>query len=102
MEEFVYDVLNNDDWWWEVGRRALVKSLMRKYGPNGPSRSGARPRILEIGCGAGGMLEDLIPYGTPYGLDVAEAALPYWRERGLNSVILGDTRGLPYRDDQFD
>ena len=102
MEDFVYGVLNNDDWWWEVGRRALVKNLMRKYGANGVSRNGARPRILEIGCGAGGMIEDLNHFGTPYGLDVAEAALPYWRERGLDSVGLGDIRALPYRDEQFD
>jgi len=102
MEDFVYDVLNDDDWWWEVGRRALVKSLMRKYGVGRASGDGARPKILEIGCGAGGMLEDLNHFGAPYGVDVAEAALPYWRERGLDSVGLGDTRALPYRDEQFD
>jgi len=102
MEDFVYGVLNNDDWWWEVGRRALVKSLMRKFGTNGTGRDGTRPKILEIGCGAGGMLEDLEHWGSPYGLDIAEAALPYWRERGLKSVVLGDTRGLPYQDEQFD
>src|SRR5574341_1625508 len=101
MDDFVYGVLNNDDWWWEVGRRALVRSLMRKFAPNGLTRN-CRPRILEIGCGAGGMLEDLDHYGMSYGLDIAEAALPFWRERGLDSVALGDTRALPYAEAQFD
>jgi SAM-dependent methyltransferase len=103
MEEFVYDVLNNDDWWWEVGRRSLVKNLLERYGGNGLNgRQGQRPAILEIGCGAGAMLEDLERFGSPVGMDIAEAAPQYWRERGLNTVALGDATALPFRGDQFD
>ncbi len=101
MEEFVYDVLNRDDWWWEVGRRALVNNLMRRYGTNG-SANGTEPKILEIGCGAGGMLHDLKHFGTPYGMDIAEAAPQYWRERGLTRVGLGDVNALPYKSEMFD
>jgi len=100
MEEFVYDVLNNDNWWWEVGRRSLVRNLLHRYAGNG--RNPRRPRILEIGCGAGAMLQDLEQFGSPVGLDIAEAAPQYWRERGLTSVSLADTTALPYRDEQFD
>ncbi len=105
METFVYDVLNNDDWWWEVGRRALVRNLLARYGGNGVNGAGAhsrKPKILEIGCGSGSMLEDLRQFGSPYGLDVAEAAVPYWRARGLETVSLADTIALPFRDEQFD
>jgi SAM-dependent methyltransferase len=103
MEEFVYDVLNNDDWWWEVGRRSLVKNLLHRYGGNGLNgRNGQRPRILEIGCGAGGMLGDLEHFGSPVGMDIAEGAPQYWRERGLKTVSLGDATALPYDKEQFD
>jgi len=103
MEEFVYDVLNNDTWWWEVGRRSLVKNLLQRYGRNGANPdNGRRPDILEIGCGAGAMLKDLEHFGTTVGMDIAEAAPQYWRERGLKSVSLADATALPYGDAQFD
>lgn len=103
MEEFVYDVLNNDNWWWEVGRRSLVRNLLHRYGGNGLNgRNGKWPRILEIGCGAGAMLEDLEHYGSPVGMDIAEAAPQYWRKRRLDSVSLADATALPFREEQFD
>jgi SAM-dependent methyltransferase len=103
MEEFVYDVLNNDNWWWEVGRRSLVRNLLQRYGGNGLNgRNGKRPRILEIGCGAGAMLEDLEHFGSPVGMDIAEAAPQYWRKRGLDSVSLADATALPFKKDRFD
>jgi ubiquinone/menaquinone biosynthesis C-methylase UbiE len=104
MEEFVYEVLNHDEWWWEVGRRELVKNLLQRYGVNGeqPSRiNGAGPRILEIGCGSGALLQDLQHYGTAVGLDVAAPALANCRDRGLDCVSLADVTALPFADEQF-
>ena len=104
MEEFVYEVLNHDEWWWEVGRRALVKNLLHRYGVNGVESdrsNGSAPRILEIGCGSGALLQDLQHYGTAVGLDVAAPALANCRERGLDCVSLADVAALPFADEQF-
>ena len=104
MEEFVYEVLNHDEWWWEVGRRELVKNLLQRFGVNGIENSrtnGTGPRILEIGCGSGALLQDLQQYGTAYGLDVAAPALANCRERGLDCVSLADVTALPFDDEQF-
>jgi len=104
MEEFVYEVLNHDEWWWEVGRRSLVKNLLHRYGVNGADSAhanGTAPRILEIGCGSGALLQDLQHYGSTYGLDVAASALANCRQRGLDCVSLADVTALPFADEQF-
>ena len=98
MEDFVYDVYNQDQWWWSVGRRALVKKLWKRYG----NHSARRPMILDIGCGPGSTLKELGEFGHAYGLDVSEAALKYCSERGLNTVCLAGASHLPYREDLFD
>lgn len=104
MEEFVYEVLNHDEWWWEVGRRELVKNLLHRFGVNGVKNGRTNdepPRILEIGCGSGALLQDLQHYGTAVGLDVAAPALANCRERGLDCVSLADVTALPFADEQF-
>lgn len=97
MEDYVYDVFNQDRWWWTVGRRALVTSLWNRYGNNRGS-----PAILDIGCGPGTTLKELAKFGEVYGVDVSKAAVDYCHERGLDSVSLGDASALPYRDEKFD
>jgi ubiquinone/menaquinone biosynthesis C-methylase UbiE len=104
MEEFVYEVLNHDEWWWEVGRRSLVKNLLHRFGVNGAENghtNGRGPRILEIGCGSGALLQDLQHYGDAIGLDIAAPALANCRERGLDCVSLADVNALPFGDELF-
>ena len=72
MEEFVYDVLNDDSWWWSRGRRALIKALVGRYARNGNGLT----RILDIGCGTGTTMKELEAYApTVCGLDISPAAL---------------------------
>jgi SAM-dependent methyltransferase len=97
MEDYVYDVFNQDRWWWTLGRRALVTSLWSQYGKNKVSAA-----ILDIGCGPGTTLKELAGFGAVYGVDVSKAAVDYCHERGLDSVTLGDASALPYRDERFD
>lgn len=97
MDEFVYDVFNEEKWWWSVGRRALVDKLWKKYG-NGSQE----PLILDIGCGAGTTLKALNRAGRGYGMDVSTNALKYCLQRGVDSVCQGDASRVPYQDERFD
>ncbi len=97
MEDFVYDVLNEDRWWWSVGRRALVSRLWKRYG-----KGGQEPMILDIGCGGGATLKELGKAGRGYGVDVSPTAVTYCCERGIDSACLGDASRLPYGDGLFD
>ena len=97
MEDYVYDVFDQEGWWWTVGRRALVTSLWSRYGKDKEPAA-----IVDIGCGAGTMVEELARFGVAYGLDVSNTALGYCHGRGLDSVTLGDASALPYQDERFD
>jgi len=62
--------------WWFVGRRRIIASVLEDL-------LGARKdlRILDIGCGTGGMLPLLGAYGRVTGIDPAEAAIRYSKQR---------------------
>ncbi|HEU4758490.1 MAG TPA: class I SAM-dependent methyltransferase [Dehalococcoidia bacterium] len=96
MEEFVYDVYNEEQWWWSVGRRALVNKLWRRYGNHDEE-----PVVLDIGCGAGTTLKEMGRVGRGYGLDVSETALRYCSQRGIDTVCMAEAASLPYKDEQF-
>jgi len=100
MEDFVYDVFNEERWWWSVGRRALIDKLWKRYGKR--QRRDEAKRVLDIGCGPGSTLKEMEKVGAGYGLDVSETALKYCHDRGLNTVALAGAAALPYRDELFD
>ncbi|MBI4138634.1 class I SAM-dependent methyltransferase [Candidatus Uhrbacteria bacterium] len=60
MDRDVYRALDelNETHWWFLGRRAVVSDILSRL----PQFSGRR--ILDIGSGAGGMIETLLPHGT--------------------------------------
>ena len=62
--------------WWFVGRRRIVGSLLQ-------DRLGTRRdlRILDVGCGTGGMLPLLAAHGRVTGIDPAPAAIHYAKQR---------------------
>ncbi len=62
--------------WWFVGRRRIVASLLDS------ALGGARDlRILDIGCGTGGMIPVLSRFGRVTGIDPSEEAIRYSREQ---------------------
>jgi SAM-dependent methyltransferase len=99
MEKDLYGLYHKEEgsWWWGVGRRTLVGSLLRKSGAGN-----GRPDLLEIGCGAGGLLKELSRTSVAYGMDVEAESMKYCQERGLERLCLGDAAALPYRSEQFD
>lgn len=99
MDEDLYPLYHReeDSWWWSAGRRALVASLWRRYGVGG-----ARPRLLEVGCGTGGLLEGLTSWADAYGLDLAREAVGFCGQRGITTACQGSLNDLPYHSDTFD
>jgi SAM-dependent methyltransferase len=72
-----------DTHWWFRGRRAVVREVMRRHlGPR-PSR-----RVLDVGCGTGGMLPLLSELGSVEGLESSEQALALAREKLGDRAVL--------------
>jgi SAM-dependent methyltransferase len=85
-----------DSYWWFVGRRQLVTTLVEDRLPNG--RVGP---ILDVGCGTGGNLAYLAHWGPEAGVDLSPVALNYARRRGLPRLTQASGVALPYASNAF-
>src|SRR5579883_787921 len=84
-----------DTHWWFLGRRRLVLAeLARHAGTNAG-------RILDIGCGTGGMLPQYAAFGNACGLDPSEEAQDACRRRGV-PFVRGSGAQLPFADASID
>lgn len=81
--------------WWFRAKRALVLSFLRRYG-------GLGGRGLDVGCGTGGMLQDLAGHGMWVGVDATPLALALCQKRGLVRLAQGSALALPVRGESFD
>ncbi len=72
-----------DNHWWFTGRRSVVREVLRRRLPNGRSL-----RILDVGCGTGGMLAMLREFGDVEGMDASDQALSHARRRVGEGVPL--------------
>jgi 2-polyprenyl-3-methyl-5-hydroxy-6-metoxy-1,4-benzoquinol methylase len=102
MDDSLYEEMYRTEkrHWWFVGRRAVVRNMMSRFvDPEDKNRW----RICEVGCGAGGNLEDLADRHEVVGVDASERALEFARKRlGANAKYgsLPDDIDLPR--DSFD
>lgn len=99
MEATVYEQfaeLERDHFWFVGRRRIFFDQLDREL-------AGTRPlEILEVGCGAGGMLGPLSKYGRVTGLDISKEYIEFCKSRGHERVLTGSGYELPFRDGSFD
>jgi SAM-dependent methyltransferase len=104
MAQHTYAVMREveDSHWWFAGRRRIVESFVREIVSELSLPAGARPRILDVGCGTGANLELLSRFGDAAGVDISEDALSFCRGRGLQNVRHGAAESLSFGDDQFD
>ncbi len=102
MNDYEYRIMREveDSFWWYVTlHRAVVAEVQ------GAMAGRARGRVLDAGCGTGGMLERLRqtePGWSCSGLDFSEGALAHARARGLVELRQGSVDALPYADESFD
>ena len=73
VEEYERMYRFEDAYWWFVARRRLIAALLKDLMPPGPID------ILDIGCGTGAMLDELVPYGRVVGADYSPDALAFCR-----------------------
>jgi SAM-dependent methyltransferase len=99
MEANVYEQfaqLEENHFWFQGRRRIFFDLLDRELAGRNDLE------ILEIGCGAGGMLGPLSRYGKVTGIDVAHDYMRYCRQRGYTRVVAGSGYELPFPDRSFD
>lgn len=84
---------HEDRHWWFVGRRAIVRSLLRRM-DLAPSA-----RILEAGCGTGGNLYMLGEHGEVIGFDPNELARGFAEQKGDRFRI--EVGQLPHRPEDI-
>lgn len=95
VEEYARLFEFEDQYWWFVARRRTAIKLMRE-------RTKPDPRILDLGCGTGAVLDELNQVGEGWGLDLSPHALGYCARRGLKRLVLGNAERVPFRDLSFD
>jgi SAM-dependent methyltransferase len=82
---------------WFVGRRRIFFSLLDRE-----LAGRSDTRILDVGCGAGGMLEPLSRYGRVRGLDMSQELVEFCHRRGFEQVQVGSAYELPVEHGSLD
>ena len=83
-----------DDHWWFVGKRLLLHAFADRFTGGG--------RLLDLGCGTGGILNDWSDENRCYGVDRSRLAVEICRKRGLQGVAQGDLTAPPLAPGRFD
>lgn len=96
MKEAEFRLLERieEDHWWFVGKRLILRALLDGQ-PVGA-------RLLDLGCGTGGILRDWTDRGACVGMDGSPLALRICKRRGFSVLARGDLERLPFRDGAFD
>ena len=90
-------------YWWFQGRRSVILTLLDEaLGQMHHNPAAGPPTLLDIGCGTGMLMQDLLERGTPVGLDFSSVALQYCRERNLSNLGRADVRQMPIRSNSID
>lgn len=88
-------------WWYRVLNKQVVAAIRKRF----PDRPPGDLKILDAGCGTGGLLRHLISQGYTQcrGFDLSEVAVELATDTGLDVVKL-DLREGPsrFRDTKFD
>ncbi|MCA9320317.1 MAG: class I SAM-dependent methyltransferase [Planctomycetes bacterium] len=100
MDAAAYETFarNERDHFWFVGRRAIFFDLLQRLAAKSlPEHS----RVLDLGCGVGGMLQPLSKYGAVVGMDLDRGSVGFCRQRGFPDVLRAKGNHLPFADESF-
>jgi SAM-dependent methyltransferase len=86
--------------WWFLGRREIFLRILDRYLTAAPARRSRK--ILDVGCGTGTMIRELMRFGRAEGIDADAAAIDFCRRRGIEAVRQASSLSLPYDASSFD
>lgn len=84
--------------WWYHGLHTNIVQALQRYAPQ-------LHDVLDAGCGTGGTLQAIaraFPSATLHGIDIAQQACDFTRDKTGARVALGSVDTLPYADESFD
>ncbi len=84
-----------DTHWWYRGMAAISLDLIR-------SQLRTPIRFLDAGCGTGGMLRRLSPFGVGFGIDFSPLALAHAHRATPNNLCRASITQLPFTNYSFD
>jgi SAM-dependent methyltransferase len=87
-------------YWWLVGKYRIIADTVQRYFT--PPLAGRAPRILDLGCGPGNLLDYLKIHGDTFGSDFSQDALRFCAGRGFARLFRADFHSLPLREESFD
>jgi SAM-dependent methyltransferase len=93
-----------EDWlWWYVGLRREILQRLKQFAPDGRASNQAL-RVLDAGCGTGGLLARLAQEhrGVSVGIELVWEGLALCRSRGLPHLLQGSVNALPVTTEAFD
>lgn len=95
--EVQYHRLEENHWWF-VSRRELVRKLVRRLNPD------LTCHLLEIGCSGGLLIRQLQQDGYKHvtGIDISEAAIRQCASCGITGVHLMDAQNPSFPPESFD
>jgi SAM-dependent methyltransferase len=85
-----------DTHWWYRGLRENLALYWNRY------FAGQTPRILDVGCGTGALLEWLKQRTQPFGIDFSIDAIRFCRQRGHEQSAVASALALPCAPKSFD
>lgn len=85
-------------YWWYQGRKEIVLQFLLRHTQLGRERL----NVLDVGCGTGLLLEELLAHANPVGVDFSNLAMDYCRQRGIEQLTRARVEAMPFGEKTFD
>lgn len=86
-----------DRYFWFVAKHRLIADILRRE-----LRAIVRPKILDVGCGTGGMIKFIADWSFAAGIDPNRDAIDFFRKRKIGNPIRGNIDNIPFAGGSFD
>lgn len=99
-QDYAYLYELEENFWWFVGMRDITRTLL-----DSNLEAGRAGRVLDAGCGTGGMMAYLTRYAAAQdivGIDFSETALRFCVERQQQMLARASVSELPFPNETFD
>ena len=99
-QDYAYLYELEENFWWFVGMREITRTLLDGIVP-----AGGAGRVLDAGCGTGGMMSRITRYAADnsvVGIDVSETALRFCLQGQHEVLARASVSELPFAESTFD